>query len=190
MRNKALIFIFDLLAGSCAIFTFILYKLQVWRRLSGNFYLDEHTLRLNPSTQRSESPCTPWKSGFHLTVERDWFWFCFWFYYALWLASVFTLVLVLRQSSENRSKQYHRKVLLSSCHLNRHTAYMTRSNVSLVVTDKVLLLLDNYFLPIQSCWIDENFKESYQFGNYVFSRRHRQSNPERLRQRRHLGHLW
>ena len=27
----------------------------------------------------------------------------FWFYYALWLASVFTLVLVLRQSSENRS---------------------------------------------------------------------------------------
>ena len=28
----------------------------------------------------------------------------FWFYYALWLASVFTLVLVLRQSSENRSK--------------------------------------------------------------------------------------
>ena len=29
----------------------------------------------------------------------------FWFYYALWLASVFTLVLVLRQSSENRSKQ-------------------------------------------------------------------------------------
>ena len=34
-----------------------------------------------------------------MTVERDWFWF----YYALWLASVFTLVLVLRQSSENRS---------------------------------------------------------------------------------------
>ena len=36
----------------------------------------------------------------------------FWFYYALWLASVFTLVLVLRQSSENRSNmtescQYH-----------------------------------------------------------------------------------
>ena len=28
----------------------------------------------------------------------------FWFYYALWLASVFTLVLVLRQSSENRSR--------------------------------------------------------------------------------------
>ena len=27
----------------------------------------------------------------------------FWFYYALWLASVFTLVLVLQQSSENRS---------------------------------------------------------------------------------------
>ena len=27
----------------------------------------------------------------------------FWFYYPLWLASVFTLVLVLRQSSENRS---------------------------------------------------------------------------------------
>ena len=26
-----------------------------------------------------------------------------WFYYALWLASVFTLVLALRQSSENRS---------------------------------------------------------------------------------------
>ena len=41
------------------------------------------------------------QSGFHLTVERDWFWF--WFYYALRLASVFTLVLVLRQSSENRS---------------------------------------------------------------------------------------
>ena len=37
--------------------------------------------------------------GFHLTVERDWFWF----FYALWLACVFTLVLVLRQSSENRS---------------------------------------------------------------------------------------
>ena len=36
-----------------------------------------------------------------MTVERDWFWF--WFYYALWLGSVFTLVLVLRQSSENRS---------------------------------------------------------------------------------------
>ena len=33
----------------------------------------------------------------------DWFWFWFWFYYVLWLASVFTLVLVLRQSSENRS---------------------------------------------------------------------------------------
>ena len=30
----------------------------------------------------------------------------FWFYYALWLASVFTLVLVLRQSSENRSNMY------------------------------------------------------------------------------------
>ena len=29
----------------------------------------------------------------------------FWFYYALWLASVFTLVLVLRQSSENRSNK-------------------------------------------------------------------------------------
>ena len=29
----------------------------------------------------------------------------FWFYYALWLASVFTLVLVLRQSSENRSNR-------------------------------------------------------------------------------------
>ena len=43
------------------------------------------------------------QSGFHLTVERDWFWFWFWFYYALWLASVLTLVLVLRQSSENRS---------------------------------------------------------------------------------------
>ena len=27
-----------------------------------------------------------------------------WFYYALWLASVFTFVLVLRQSSEKRSK--------------------------------------------------------------------------------------
>ena len=27
----------------------------------------------------------------------------FWFYYALWLASVFTLVLVLRQLSENHS---------------------------------------------------------------------------------------
>ena len=39
-----------------------------------------------------------------MTVERDWFWFWFWFYCALWLASVFTLVLVLRQSSENRSK--------------------------------------------------------------------------------------
>ena len=39
-----------------------------------------------------------------LTVERDWFWFWFWFCYALWLASVFNLVLVLRQSSENRSK--------------------------------------------------------------------------------------
>ena len=38
-----------------------------------------------------------------MTVERDWFWFWFWFYYALWLAGVFTLVLVLRQSSENRS---------------------------------------------------------------------------------------
>ena len=38
-----------------------------------------------------------------MTVERDWFWFWFWFYYALWLASVLTLVLVLRQSSENRS---------------------------------------------------------------------------------------
>ena len=34
-----------------------------------------------------------------MTVESNWFWF----YYALWLASVFTLVLVLRQSSENRS---------------------------------------------------------------------------------------
>ena len=44
-------------------------------------------------------------NGFQLTVERDWFWFWFWFwfYYALWFASVFTLVLVLRQSSENRS---------------------------------------------------------------------------------------
>ena len=30
----------------------------------------------------------------------------FWFYYALWLASVFTLVLVLRQSSENRSNNW------------------------------------------------------------------------------------
>ena len=29
------------------------------------------------------------QSGFHLTVERDWFWFWFWFYYALCLASVF-----------------------------------------------------------------------------------------------------
>ena len=38
-----------------------------------------------------------------MTVERDWFWFWFWFYYVLWLASVFTLVLVLLQSSENRS---------------------------------------------------------------------------------------
>ena len=37
-----------------------------------------------------------------MTVERDWFWF----YYALWLASVFTLALVLRQSSENRSITY------------------------------------------------------------------------------------
>ena len=36
-----------------------------------------------------------------MTVERDWFWFWFWFYYALWLASVLTLVLVLRQSSGN-----------------------------------------------------------------------------------------
>ena len=32
----------------------------------------------------------------------------FWFYYALWLASVFTLVLVLRQSSENRSNDLFR----------------------------------------------------------------------------------
>ena len=31
----------------------------------------------------------------------------FWFYYALWLASVFTLVLVLRQSSENRSIKHY-----------------------------------------------------------------------------------
>ena len=38
-----------------------------------------------------------------MTVGRDWFWFWFWFYYALGLAGVFTLVLVLRQSSENRS---------------------------------------------------------------------------------------
>ena len=63
--------------------------------------------------------------------------------------------LIQRLNGQNhfvhRDKQYHRKVLLSSCHLNRHTAYMTQSNVSLVVTDKVLLLLDNYFLPIQSC---------------------------------------
>ena len=34
-------------------------------------------------------------------VIEELVWFCF--YYALWLASVFTLVLVLRQSSENRS---------------------------------------------------------------------------------------
>ena len=50
-------------------------------------------------------PITLLWSGFHLTVERDWFWFWFWIYYALWLASVCTLVLVLRQSSENRSNQ-------------------------------------------------------------------------------------
>ena len=37
----------------------------------------------------------------NVTVIEELVWF--WFYYALWLASVFTLVLVLRQSSENRS---------------------------------------------------------------------------------------
>ena len=40
-----------------------------------------------------------------MTVESNWFWFWFWFCYTLWLASVFTLVLVLRQSSENRSNR-------------------------------------------------------------------------------------
>ena len=45
------------------------------------------------------NPVQTFYSGFHLTVEREWFWF----YYALWLVSVFTLVLVLRQASENRS---------------------------------------------------------------------------------------
>ena len=39
----------------------------------------------------------------------------FWFYYALWLASVFTLFLVLRQSSENRSR-YHLKICLRVPH--------------------------------------------------------------------------
>ena len=53
------------------------------------------------------------QSGFHLTVERDWFWF--WFYYALWLASVFTLVLVLRQSSENRSMRGRLVASLHEC---------------------------------------------------------------------------
>ena len=38
----------------------------------------------------------------------------FWFYCALWLASVFTLVLVLRQSSENRSISW-----LGSCAIFR-----------------------------------------------------------------------
>ena len=33
-----------------------------------------------------------------------------WFYYALWLASVFTLVLVLRQSSENRSNRLSKQM--------------------------------------------------------------------------------
>ena len=60
-------------------------------------------------------PITLLWSGFHLTVERDWFWFWFWFwfwiYYALWLASIFTLVLVLRQSSENRSNQITYSIL-------------------------------------------------------------------------------
>ena len=32
--------------------------------------------------------------GFHLTVERDWFWF----FYALWLASVFSCIITLVQT--------------------------------------------------------------------------------------------
>ena len=48
--------------------------------------------------------CHPHVSGlerFSLDCRKGLVWF--WFYYALWLATVFTLVLVLRQSSENRS---------------------------------------------------------------------------------------
>ena len=46
-----------------------------------------------------------WIEQFTLDCRKGLVLVWFWFYYALWLASVFIFVLVLRQSSENRSNQ-------------------------------------------------------------------------------------
>ena len=55
----------------------------------------------------------------------------FWFYYALWLASVFTLFLVLRQSSENRfNTQLHEKhnAQYKNKYINSHAAKQNWKN--------------------------------------------------------------
>ena len=76
----------------------------------------------------------------------------FWFYYALWLASVFTLVLVLRQSSENRSidVQILRPPGTHSCYLPSDSRKGRPLSRGLTVHGSITLYQDNILLAVTS----------------------------------------
>ena len=88
--------------------------------------------------------------GFGFTTPFGWLVYVlwFWFYYALWLASVFTLVLVLRQSSENRSNSFRiSKLLMLITLLSAPSAVEWRASQSVVFGARPLTLFD---LPVKN----------------------------------------